>query len=67
MEVMTFTTLAISTEDSPSLATVALVVSATVTAWDATRTTSLAFWAISRMEEPICSEPAATVWTLVET
>jgi type IV secretory pathway protease TraF len=61
------TTLAISSEDSPSLATVALVVPATCTAWPATRATSLAFWAISRMETPISSDPAATVCTLADT
>jgi hypothetical protein len=65
--VMVLTTLAISSEDSPSLATVALVASATCTAWPATRATSLAFCAISRMETPISSEPAATVCTLTDT
>ena len=67
IEVITFTTLAISREDSPSLATVAVVASATVTASAATRDTSAAFCEISRIEEPICSEPADTVCTLTET
>ena len=67
MLVITLTTLAICSDDSPSLATVAVVVSATSTACAATRATSAAFCAISRIEEPICSDPADTVCTLVET
>ena len=64
MLVITLTTLPISAEDSPSLATVAVVVSAAVTARAATSLASAAFVAISRIEAPICSAPAATVCTL---
>ena len=67
MLVITLTTLPISAEDSPSLATVAVVVSAAVTARAATSLASAAFEAISRIEAPICSAPAATVCTLRET
>jgi hypothetical protein len=67
MEVITLTTLPISAEDSPSLATVAVVVSAAVTARAATSLASAAFDAISRIEAPISSAPAATVCTLRET
>ena len=65
--VITLTTLPISAEDSPSLATVAVVVSAAVTARAATSLASAAFDAISRIEAPICSAPAATVCTLRDT
>ena len=64
MQVMTLTTLPISADDSPSLATVAVVVSAATTALAATSLASAALLAISRMEAPICSAPAATVCTL---
>ena len=64
MLVITLTTLPISAEDSPSFATVAVVVSAAVTARAATSLASAAFDAISRIEAPICSAPAATVCTL---
>ena len=67
MQVITFTTLPISAEDSPSLATVAVVVSAAATALAATSLASAAFEAISRIEAPISSAPAATVCTLRET
>jgi hypothetical protein len=64
MLVITFTTLPISAEDSPSFATVAVVDSAALTARVATSLASAAFDAISRIEAPICSAPAATVCTL---
>ena len=67
MLVITLTTLPISAEDSPSLATVAVVVSAAVTARAATSLASAAFEAISRIDAPICSAPAATVCTLRDT
>src|SRR4051794_18075149 len=67
IEVITFTTLPICAEDSPSFATVAVVVAAALTARDATSLASAAFEAISRIEAPICSAPAATVSTLRET
>ena len=57
MEVMTLMTLPISTLDSPSLAMVALVDSATPTAALATFADSLALLEISRMEACICSLP----------
>src|SRR3712207_8630026 len=60
---MTLTTLPISADESPSLATVAVVVSAAVTARAATSDASAALLAISRMLAPICSAPAATVCT----
>ena len=63
MQVITFTTLPISAEDSPSFVTVALVVSTAVTAFAATSDAAAAFDAISRMLAPISSAPAATVWT----
>ena len=44
-----------------------MVVSAAVTARAATSLASAAFEAISRIEAPICSAPAATVCTLRET
>ena len=64
---ITFTTLPISAEESPSLATVAVVVAAAVTALLATSLASAALLAISRMLAPICSAPAATVCTLRDT
>src|SRR3954469_24326501 len=64
IEVITFTTLPISAEDSPSLAIVADVDAAASTALVATWLASSAFDAISRIEAPICSAPAATVCTL---
>ena len=67
MLVITLTTLPISAEDSPSFATVAVVVSAAVTARAATSLASAAFDAISRIDAPISSAPAATVCTLRET
>ena len=67
MLVITLTTLPISAEDSPSLATVAVVVAAASTAFAATALASAAFDAISRIEAPICSAPAATVCTFRET
>ena len=67
MLVITFTTLPISADESPSLATVAVVVSAAVTARAATSLASAALTAISRIDAPICSAPAATVCTLRET
>jgi hypothetical protein len=59
--------LPISVDDSPSRATARLVDSAAATAFDATLAASLAFWAISRMDMPISSAPAATVCTLRDT
>ena len=59
---MTLITWPISAEDSPSLDTVALVVSATLTAVVATLAASVAFLAISLMLAPISSAPVATVW-----
>src|SRR5215510_11227521 len=53
IEVMTLMTLPISTADSPSLATVMLVVSATFTAWLATWDASLALLAISLIDAAI--------------
>jgi hypothetical protein len=58
------TTLPISALESPSFATVAVVVSAAVTARAAASLASAALVAISRIEAPICSAPAATVCTL---
>src|SRR5580658_2477132 len=49
IDVMTLMTLPISAEDSPSLATVVLVLLATLTAWVATLVASVVFLAISRM------------------
>jgi hypothetical protein len=63
IEVITLTTLPISADDSPSFATVAVVVSAAVTARAATSLASAAFDAISRIDAPISSVPAATVCT----
>ena len=60
-------TLPISALLSPSLATVALVFSATLTAEVATLAASLAFLAISRMLAPISSAPVATVVTFLLT
>ena len=59
---MTLMTCPISVEESPSLDTVALVVSATLTAAVATLAASVAFLAISLMLAPISSAPVATVW-----
>jgi hypothetical protein len=67
MEVMTLMTLPISTLDSPSLAMVWLVDSATPTAALATLADSLALLAISRMEACICSLPVATTVTFLDT
>ena len=67
IEVITLTTLPISAEDSPSFATVAVVVAAASTALAATALASAAFEAISRIEAPICSAPAATVCTFRDT
>ncbi len=67
MEVMTLMTSPISAELTPSLATVALVLSAAATAEAATRAASVAFWAISRMEAPISSAPVETEPTLADT
>jgi len=67
IEMIAATTVAMSVEDSPSLATVVVADSAAPTAWPAIRATSLAFWAISRIEVPISSVPAATVCTLPDT
>ena len=67
IEVITLTTLPISAEDTPSLETVSLVLCATPTAVDATSAAWLAFWAISRMDAPISSLPAAADRTLVDT
>ena len=67
MEVITLMTLPISALLSPSLATVALVVSATLTAAVATLAASLAFLAISLMLAVISSAPVATVWTFLLT
>ena len=57
----------ISAELAPSFATVAVVVSAAVTALAATALASAALLAISRIEAPISSAPAATVATLRDT
>jgi hypothetical protein len=65
--VITRTTLPISADESPSLATVAFVVAASVTACAATPAASLADREISRIAEPISSVPAATVCTLRDT
>ena len=67
IEVMTLTTLPISGEDSPSLATVGVRGLGDLHGLAATWAASLAFWAISRIEAPISSAPAATVCTLRET
>ena len=67
IEVMTLMTLPISALDSPSWATVVLVLSATVTAAVATLAASAAFLAISLMLAPISSAPVATVCTFVLT
>ena len=64
---MTLMTLPISALLSPSLATVALVFSATLTAEVATLAASLAFLAISLMLAPISSVPVATVVTFLLT
>ena len=66
MLVITFTTLPISAEDSPSLATVAVVVSAAVTARAATSLASAAFDGdLAECERAhLLSAPAATVCTL---
>jgi hypothetical protein len=64
---MTLTTSPISREESPSLITVELVVSAAATARPTTCAASLALCEISRMEAPISSAPAATVCTFRET
>ena len=61
---MTLMTLPISMLETPSFATLAFVASATLTADDATRAASLAFFAISRIEAVISSVPVATVCTL---
>ena len=60
---MTLMTLPISALLSPSLATVALVFSATLTADVATRAASFALLAISLMLAPISSVPVETVAT----
>src|SRR6516162_9427329 len=65
--VMTLMTLPISALLSPSLATVALVFSATLTAEVATRAASLALLAISLMLAPISSAAVDTVVTLLLT
>src|SRR5271165_3498068 len=62
IEVMTLITWPISLEDSPNLETVAVVVSAVLTAAVATLAASVAFLAISLMLAPISSAPVATVW-----
>ena len=67
IEVITLITLPISALDSPSLATVVLVLSATFTATVATLAASVAFLAISLMLAPISSTPVATVCTFVLT
>ena len=67
IDVMTFTTLPISPLDSPSLATVALVLSATRTADVPTLAASWALLAISLMLAPISSVAVATAATLVLT
>jgi hypothetical protein len=64
MPVITFTTLPISAEDSPSFATVAVVDSAADTAREATSLASAALLAIARIDAPLGSAPAATVCTL---
>src|SRR5262249_50843299 len=63
--VMTLMTLPISALDSPSLATVWFVFSATLTAAMAPLAASVAFLAISRMLAPIWSAPVATVVTFL--
>src|SRR5580700_2544919 len=65
MEVMTLMTLPISALLSPSLATMALVLSATLTAEVATLAASLALLAISLMLAPISSVAVATVVMLL--
>ena len=67
IDVMTLMTLPISALDSPSLATVALVRSATFTAEVATFAASCAFLAISLMLAPISSAPVETVVTFLLT
>src|SRR5215467_12028122 len=67
MLVITLMTLPISALLSPSLATVALVLSATLTADVATRAASLALLAISLMLAPISSAADDTVATFVLT
>jgi hypothetical protein len=61
IDVMTLITLPISALLSPSLPTMVLVVSATLTADVATRAASAAFFAISRMLADISSVPVATL------
>ena len=67
IDVITFTTVEISADDTPSFATVSFVRDATSTAEPATRAASFAFCAISRIDAPISSAPVATVCTLRET
>src|SRR4051812_4772843 len=67
MPLISFTTVAISCEESPSFPTVLVVASATLTAWPATREASLALREISRIAASICREPVATVSTLEAT
>src|SRR6516162_8095267 len=67
MEVITLMTLPISALLSPSLATVVLVLSATLTAAVATLAASLALLAISLMLAPISSVPVDTVVTFLLT
>ena len=67
IDVITLMTLPISTELSPSFATVVFVFSATLTALVATLADSAAFLAISLMLAVISSAAVATVWTFLLT
>ncbi len=64
IDVITLTTLPISTLEAPSFAMVSLASPASRIAVAATRTASAEDVAISRMLLDICSVPAATVCTL---
>ena len=64
MLVITLTTSPISCELTPNFETVSFVAAATPVARFATFAASFAFWAISRIDAPICSAPAATACTL---
>ncbi len=64
---MTLITLPMSALLSPSLPTMVLVLSATLTAPVATRAASAALLAISRMLADISSVPVATVWMFLFT
>ena len=65
MEVITFTTLPISAELSPSLAMVLLVVLATVTACWETRAASEALFAISRIGQLLLTFVPVQIWSLL--